>query len=79
MWTEDDELLHLCASAIEAQHHAIDLLLATIMLADPSFRPSQSGVWPAVIKAHATLQRLRRRLPELNHGTTIKTDRSSRD
>jgi hypothetical protein len=75
MWKEDDELLHLCATALEAQHAAIDLLLANLLLANPSFLPSQSGAWPAVVTGYAVLERLRRRLPELNHGTA-KIDRS---
>lgn len=59
--TLDDELLTLCAETIDAQHKAIDLLLAKLAASDPTFRPSQSGAWPAVIKGHAVLVRLRRR------------------
>jgi hypothetical protein len=42
-----DELLH----AAEAQHSAIDQLLAMQISADRSFRPTQCALWPQIVRA----------------------------
>ena len=47
------ELLEAC----KAQHQAIDLLLAALLHADPTFRPSQSAAWPAVEQGWAVISK----------------------
>lgn len=51
--TETAELL----DALEAAHRDLDLLLATIVTLDHSFRPSQSAVWPNMVARADLLRR----------------------
>ena len=45
------DLLEACV----AQHQAIDILLARLIELAPSFRPSQSAVWPMLLQGNAAL------------------------
>lgn len=45
--------------ACEEQHRAIDWLLAKIIGLDPTFFPSHSPAWPAVVQAHAAIEAAR--------------------
>ncbi len=54
------ELLEVC----EAQHKAIDFLLARLAMLDPTFFPSQSGQpWEAVTKGHVAIAKARGETP----------------
>lgn len=50
-------------SVLEAQHVAIDNLMARLIVADHSFRPSQSGaIWEVVEDGHNLIQALKAKL-----------------
>ncbi len=54
------DLLEAC----EAQHKAIDFLLARLAMLDPTFFPSQSGQpWEAVTKGHVAIAKARGETP----------------
>lgn len=44
--------------AARAQHHALDVLMARLIVLDPTFRPTKSPAWNAVVQAHDLLARL---------------------
>lgn len=46
-----DELLAACKS----QHKAIDALMARLIELDPTFMPSQSAAWPAVVQGNEAI------------------------
>lgn len=52
-----DETKRLMLTAIHQQHRALDVLLAMMIEADPSFRPSQSGMWDAVTSGFGVMKR----------------------
>lgn len=55
-----DETKRFMLTAIHQQHRALDVLLAIVLEADPSFRPSQSGApWEAVQHGFGVMQRAR--------------------
>lgn len=45
------ELLVAC----KAQHQAISILLAKLILLEPTFRPTRSEVWPALVQGNAAI------------------------
>lgn len=50
-----DELLSACKS----QHRAIDALMARLIELDPTFMPSQSAAWPAVVQGNAAIAKVK--------------------
>lgn len=40
-------------NAVEKQHRAIDWLLSRLIMADPTFLPTKSAVWPLLVDASA--------------------------
>lgn len=36
-------------AACQAQHHAIDVLMARLIALDPEFMPTKSTIWPALV------------------------------
>lgn len=52
---DDRTLNRALLEACEEQHRAIDWLLAKIIELDPTFFPSNSPAWPAVVRAHAAI------------------------
>lgn len=54
---DPSEIIATLTHAVHAQHNALDTLVARLILADPTFRPSQSGeIWDAVKDGHRALQ-----------------------
>lgn len=41
--------------ACRAQHNAIDFLMAKVIIADKSFRPTQSSIWPSIQNTYAVI------------------------
>jgi hypothetical protein len=37
-------------AALKAQHRALDILMAALVLSDPTFLPSKSVVWPLIMQ-----------------------------
>lgn len=52
-----DEAKRILLTAIYQQHRALDVLLAMMIEADPSFRPSQSAMWDAVQTGFGVMKR----------------------
>lgn len=46
-------------AAVEAQHQALDTLLATLIEHVPTFVPTRSPAWPAIEAGHAALRKAR--------------------
>ena len=46
-------------AVLEGQHQAIDILLAELIMKDRDFRPSQSTIWPAVVRSYDLIRELR--------------------
>lgn len=42
-------------AALQAQHTALDLLLAILITRDPKFMPTQSAAWPALVQGNAAI------------------------
>jgi hypothetical protein len=42
-------------SACKAQHEALDTLMARLIVKDPTFRPTTSSVWPALLEGNAAI------------------------
>lgn len=42
-------------AACKAQHEAIDTLMARLIVKDPTFRPTTSSVWPALLEGNAAI------------------------
>lgn len=45
--------------ACEEQHRAIDWLLTQVIRLDPTFFPSESPAWPAVVQGYAAIKAAR--------------------
>ena len=60
---KEDALLIAAApdllSAVEAQHAAIDYLLAALIKADPTVRPTRFAHWVGIIDAHSAITKAR--------------------
>jgi len=62
----DGALLALSIHALQAQHQAIDLLLALLLERDKTFRPTQAvPIWKAVEDGHNLINLLRQRMPKV--------------
>lgn len=54
---QSSEVIAQLVHAVHLQHTAIDALMARLITADPTFRPTQSGViWDAVKEGHTALK-----------------------
>jgi hypothetical protein len=54
---DEQEVIAILVHAVHTQHSAIDMLMARLIAADPTFRPSQSGeIWEAVLNGHKALR-----------------------
>jgi len=49
-------------AACQAQHEALDIVLAMLMKQNPAFRPTQSAIWPLLLEAFRTIRRVERGL-----------------
>lgn len=47
-------------AAAEAQHQAIDILLATVAAQDRTFMPTKSVVWPMMVQGHKAIEAAKR-------------------
>ena len=57
MAKDSGEVIAALVHAVHMQHSAIDSLMARLITADPTFRPSQSGaIWDAVKDGHTALR-----------------------
>lgn len=54
---DERELIASLVHAVHTQHEAIDSLMARLIVADSTFRPSQSGeIWEAVLCGRRALR-----------------------
>ena len=57
--------------ALTAQHKAIDLLFSLLARKDPTFFPSKSSAWPALLLGNTAIKKAHKRLLEKgNHKMT---------
>ena len=50
--------------ALAAQHNAIDLLFSLLARSDPTFFPSKSPAWPALLLGNTAIEKAHKRLLE---------------
>jgi hypothetical protein len=72
--TQTIEMVKLLLAACEAQHDAIDTLLAMLIARDPTFLPSQCGKpWDALVVGHAAITKAKNlvaQIESVSHGNS---------